>query len=199
MTRLIFLPLKLSNAIVTTLLRFLPLILLLVDFLPCTLTFARFKRILMTCATCSPKSNLICLSETRLKDSTDFRLVNLPSNKIVAKNSTTKAGGVAMYISKTLEYDVIQNYSIDHVDSEDLWIKLHFNSSETLLVCGFYRHPKLNFNDFANKIHISLSKVSADNLNCVLLGDANIDLKKTNTCNKTRSHSNMLSSNSFLV
>ena len=92
---------------------------------------------------------------------------------------------------------MIQNYSIDHVDCEDLWIKLHFNSSETLLVCVFYRHPKLNFNDFANKIHISLSKVSADNLNCVLLGDANIDLKKINTCNKTRSYSNMLSSNSF--
>ena len=102
-----------------------------------------------------------------------------------------------MYISETLEYDVIQNYSIDHVDCEDLWIKLHFYCSKTLLVCVFHRHPKLNFNDFANKIHISLSKVSADNLNCVLLGDANIDLKKINTCNKTRSYSNMLSSNSF--
>ena len=81
-----------------------------------------------------------------------------------------------MHISETLEYDVIQNYSIDHVDCEDLWIKLHFNSSATLLVCVFCRHPKLSFNDFANRIHISLSKVSADNLNCVLLGDANIDL-----------------------
>ena len=92
---------------------------------------------------------------------------------------------------------MIQNYSIDHVDCEDLWIKLHFNSSETLLVCVFYRHPKLNFNDFTNKIHISLSKVYADNLNCALLGDANIDLKKINTCNKTCSYLNMLSSNSF--
>ena len=119
--------------------------------------------------------NLICLNETRLKDSTDFRLVNLPRYKIVAKNSMTKAGGAAMYISETLEYDVIQNYSIDHVDCEDLWIKLHFNSNETLLVFVFYRHPKLNFNNFANKIHISLSQVSAGNLNCVLLGDPNID------------------------
>ena len=39
---------------------------------------------------------LICLREIRLKDSTDFRLVNLPRYKIVAKNSITKAGGVAM-------------------------------------------------------------------------------------------------------
>ena len=44
--------------------------------------------------------NLICLSETRLKDSTDFRLVSLPRYKIVAKNSMTKAGGVATYISE---------------------------------------------------------------------------------------------------
>ena len=36
--------------------------------------------------------NLICLSETCLKDSTDFRLVNLPTYKIVAKEFYNKSG-----------------------------------------------------------------------------------------------------------
>ena len=83
-----------------------------------------------------------------------------------------------MYVSETLEFVVIQNYSINDPNCEDLWIKLRFKNSETLLVCVIYRHPKANINDFFDILNNSLIKVAADNLNCVILGDVNIDLKK---------------------
>ena len=56
--------------------------------------------------------NLICLSETRLKDTSNLRLVNLARYNIVTKNSKANAGGVAMYVSETLENEVIQKLTI---------------------------------------------------------------------------------------
>ena len=107
--------------------------------------------------------NLICLSETRLKDTLNLRLVNLARHNIVTKNSKTNAGGVAMYVSETLEYEVIQKYSINDPNCEDLWVKLRFKNSETLLVCVIYRHPIANINDFFDKLNNSLTKIAADN------------------------------------
>ena len=78
-----------------------------------------------------------------------------------------------------------------------LWVNLRFKNSETLLVCVIYRHPKANINDFFDKLNNSLIKIAADNLNCVILGDVNIDLKTNEACGNTRSYLNMLNSNSF--
>ena len=50
---------------------------------------------------------------------------------------------------------------------------------------------------FFDKLHNSSIKVAADNLNCVVLGDVNIGLKKTEACGKTRRYLNMLNSNLF--
>ena len=141
--------------------------------------------------------NLICLSETRLKDTSNLRLVNQARYNIVTKNSKTNAGGVAMYVSETLKYEVIQNYSINDPNCKDLWVKLRFKNSETFLVCVIYRHPKANINDFFDKLNNSLIKIAADNLNCVVLGDVKIDLKTNEACSKARSYLIMLNSNSF--
>ena len=133
-------------------------------------------------------ANLICLSETRLKDTSNLRRINLARYNIVTKNSKTNAGGVAMYVSETLEYEVIQNYSINDPNCEDFWVKLRFKNSEALVVCVIYTHPKANINDFFDKLNNSLIKIAADNLNCAFLGDVNIDLKTNEACGKTRSY-----------
>ena len=83
-----------------------------------------------------------------------------------------------MYVSETLEFEVIQNYSFNDPNCEDLCIKLRFKISQTLLVCVVCRHPKANIYDFFDKLINSLIEVAADNLNCIILGDVNIDLKK---------------------
>ena len=67
--------------------------------------------------------NLICLSETRLKDTSSLRLVNPARYNIVTNNSKTNARGVAMYVSETLEFEMIQKYLINDPNCEDLWIK----------------------------------------------------------------------------
>ena len=46
-------------------------------------------------------------------------------------------------------------------------------------------------------VFLGLIKVAVDNLNCVILEDVNINLKKNEACGKTRSYLNMLNSNSF--
>ena len=122
--------------------------------------------------------NLICISEIRLKDTSNLRLVNVARYNIVTKSSKTHAGGIAMYVSETSEFEVVQNYSINDPNCEDLWIKLRFKNSETFLVCVLYRHPKANIYDFFDKLNNSFIIVAADNLNCVILVDVNIDLKK---------------------
>ena len=102
--------------------------------------------------------NLICLFETRLKDTSNLRLVNLAKYNIVTSNySKPNAAGVTMYVSETLEFKVVQNYSINDPNCEDFWIKLRFNNNETLLVCVIYRHPKANIYDFFDKLNNSLT------------------------------------------
>ena len=70
-----------------------------------------------------------------------------------------------MYVSETLEFEVIQNYFFNDLNCEDLWIKSRFKNSETLQVCFIYRHPKANIYDFFDKLNNSLIIVAADNLN----------------------------------
>ena len=94
--------------------------------------------------------NLIC--ETRLNDSSNTRLTNIPGYQLLHKNSKSKAGRVAMYIMEELNYELVETYSIYHEGCEDLWIKLRFDNGESLLVGVLYRHPKSNDDDFAVKL-----------------------------------------------
>ena len=67
---------------------------------------------------------LICLSETRLKESSNMRTLKIVGYKLVNANSITKSGGVAMSVSDHLDMKLANQFNIDCLGCEELWIKV---------------------------------------------------------------------------
>ena len=75
----------------------------------------------------------ICITKTHIKNQLLSNL-DLPNYSFVHVNSTTNAGGVAMYISDNLKYKVCENqYQLCH--SEALWVNI-IDQSDTSFVIG---------------------------------------------------------------
>ena len=106
--------------------------------------------------------NAICVSETRLNETFDTRLVILDGYEFIDHNSRSKAGGVAMYIAENLDFEIVDKYSINLDGCKNLWIKLRINNCETFIVCVICTHPKSNVESFIDKLELSLEKISRD-------------------------------------
>ena len=102
-----------------------------------------------------------------------------------------------MYIMEELKYELVETYSIYHEGCEDLWIKLRFVNGESLLVGVLYRHPKSNTHDFAVKLQNSLQKANEENLNCVIMGNVNINVAEDKISDEVGDYLQMLNINAF--
>ena len=112
-------------------------------------------------------------------------------------NSTTNAGGVAMYVSDYLDMELANQFNIDCPGCEELWIKVRLKTNFIFLTCVVYKHPKTSKDIFIDNLNRSLAKVNHEKLNCVVMGDINIDVQNSIICNKSRAYSDMLNSNAF--
>ena len=117
---------------------------------------------------------LICLSETRLKESSNMGILKIEGYKLVHANSTTNAGGVAVYVSDYLDMELANQYNIDCPGCEELWIKVRLKTNFIFLTCVVYKHPKTSKDIFIDYLNRSLAKVNHEKLNCVVMGDINI-------------------------
>ena len=61
---------------------------------------------------------IIAVSETKIK--TEFKLQQLNGCDFVQKDSSTKAGGVGMFISKSLNYEALENYDLHITDCKKM-------------------------------------------------------------------------------
>ena len=77
--------------------------------------------------------HIICLSEIRLNN-LPLTNIELPGYKLLHADSTTRAGGVAIYHSISLTVDIISNPDLDITGCENLWIKL--NCPDVITLCN---------------------------------------------------------------
>ena len=71
----------------------------------------------------STSPDIICLTETRfIKNPLIY--INIPGYQFVYANSTSLAGGVGIYVSAQIDFDVYAKNKLD-VNCEDLWISLN--------------------------------------------------------------------------
>ena len=143
--------------------------------------------------------DIICLSETRLKNQVPIN-VNIHGYNFVNANSPTNAGGVGMYVSSNINYSTTKSFEIDNDGYENIWIKIQNDAKLSLIIGAVYRHPNSNVNEFTKSLDVSLSKINQQHAKCVVLGDFNIDIMD----NSPRPHVknnyiNMLNSNTFQV
>ena len=132
--------------------------------------------------------NVIAITETKL--STKFSSV-LRGYKFEQSNSKTLAGGVGLLIGDSLDYQIINDYSLNVEECEELWAKVTLCYTE-IIFCVIYRHPIPKFSEFQSSLEYSLEKLNEQKSDGYFCGDFNIDLLKSNTNPSINNYSNNL-------
>ena len=97
-------------------------------------------------------------------------------------DTTTKAGGVAFYNKKTLDFQLINNVSIGMNSVEDLWIEIQ-TKSKPFLIRVIYRYPinlKPELEFFSTQLYNILTELHSKHNSFYVLGDFHINLMQTN-------------------
>ena len=70
--------------------------------------------------------DIIAISETKLQAKFNFCLNGY---NFIQNNSSTKAGGVGMFIKNHMNYTVTDEYNLNYFGCEEMWIKINMNHS----------------------------------------------------------------------
>ena len=120
----------------------------------------------------SRKPEIICFSETRTNEK-NIHSVALPGYSFY-RNSSTKTGGVGIYVVDSFYSQEITNLRLNLLGCEDVWIEVNLNDKTNLVVGTVYRHPQLNYLKFSQAFYNNLLKLKG-NKKFVVLGDFNVD------------------------
>ena len=146
------------------------------------------------------RPKIICLSESRINHK-PFINIELPDYKFVHIDSPTSAGGVAVYISSELRFNIFFNLRLDIDGCENIWLKLCHSD---LLLGVIYRHPRSNVKLFTNQLNKTLEQLKT--FKVYLIGDMNINLSpifdvsnNNSNVNSADEYVNMLASNGIFL
>ena len=122
------------------------------------------------------KFSVVGLSETWLSDNSN--LYSLPGyhNPVVNCRHNKTVGGVALYISSTLEYHVTPELNIMNQSLETVFVEVAIPGQSNLVIGVVYRPPQSNRDNFTDELQDLLSIPVMNNKKVCLLGDFNINL-----------------------
>ena len=145
--------------------------------------------------------DIIGISETRLHDEEPLVNINIEGYNFRHTPTTTRCGGVGMYIKKDYDFDIrtalLKSKSISNL-TETIFIELKRKGKKNLIVGSIYRHhcPITKFiSGYFRKALDMIIKQS--NKICALIGDFNVDLIKYETETNTGEFYDLLCSYSF--
>ena len=102
------------------------------------------------------RPHLIGLSETKIKHQPLLN-ISLPNYNFIHDALPTNAGGVGLYISDSLNYEILGTNSIHTSGCENLFIKLSNLTGKHLITIGvIYGHPKNNIAHFTDELSETL-------------------------------------------
>ena len=110
----------------------------------------------------SRKPEIICISETRTNDK-NIHSVALPGYSFYSNNSSSKAGGVGIYVVDSFSCQEITNLRLNLLGCEDVWIEVNLNDKTNLVVGTVYRHPQPNYLKFSQAFYNNLQCLEARN------------------------------------
>ena len=142
---------------------------------------------------------IIGLTETWLNDTNDD-LYKLDNYDFVNVNRTSKCGGgVGIYIKKGIQYKIRRDLNInDENIIESAFIEIISLQKKNIIIGVIDRPPNSNFNLFENEINKILSKTDKENKICYLMGDFNIDLLTSESCDFARRFLEQLLTSSYI-
>lgn len=125
----------------------------------------------------------MCLQESWLTENSDHNLFQLEDYNLINQPlDLSKHGGLVIYLHKDFHFKKLPNVKSN--TCENLFIEVSRpNGLKKVNICNLYRPPapsKASLNDFISDYDNILGKISSNNKHCVISGDFNIDLLKSN-------------------
>ena len=142
--------------------------------------------------------SIISLTETWLdnENCTDYKLDNF--NFVSTNRNKKKGGGVGMFISNDLNFKFRPDLDINEEGIiESLFIEIITTIGKNIIVGTLYRPPNGKFEIFETNLNKILSKVDKSNKVTYFMGDFNIDLLKSESCDFSNRFSEQFSTSSF--
>jgi hypothetical protein len=142
---------------------------------------------------------VIGLTETWLNDNNDD-LFELENYDFVNVNRCRKnGGGVGIFISNQMKYKSRKDLNLNYENTiESVFIELIIPSGKNIIIGVVYRPPNNKIDEFENKINEILGKMDKENKVCYLMGDFNIDLLKSESCDYTNRFLEVLFTSSYI-
>ena len=142
--------------------------------------------------------SIVVISETRLKN-LPLTNISMPGNSFVYVDSESNAGGVAAYISNSIQFQLQKKKQFYLHKYESIWLTA-YNNKTKCIVGIIYRHPTLTKIDkFLDNISACLSDSTSSNQTVYLAGDININFDNLNRTKLADNYVNILLSKGFLT
>jgi exonuclease III len=106
-------------------------------------------------------------------------VTNYQNMRYIGSNRTNKkGGGVGIYVSKQLQYNIRKDLKTDIEDR----IEISISTGKNIIVGLIYRPPNNKVEIFQNAVDAIIGKIDKENKVCYIMGDFNIDLLKLESC-----------------
>ena len=128
--------------------------------------------------------DIFCFSETFLNSSVEESCIRINGFKIERKDRTGKlSGGLVVYVSNNMHYR--RRADLELGDFECIWLEIKFLRNKPLLLNFTYRPPNSGQN-WIDVYENHLIQTENSNMEFILLGDFNINLSLSGTCNNSK-------------
>ena len=147
--------------------------------------------------------DVLCITETRLKNNPLIN-ISIPGYDFVQANTSSFAGGVGMYVSSKLNFEVIAENTLN-ANCEDISVCVKtIKTFKKILVASIYRHPCsdtalfVQFKQLYNRNPIctiqinKTAELDISNYNAYLLGDFNLNISMNKQSSVAQNHLDML-------
>ena len=116
---------------------------------------------------------ILCLNETRLDHTISDGEIEINGFNIVRKDRNRKGGGVAIYICKTINFEIWDDL-FDH-SKEMIWLEIKLPHFNPFMLACLYSPPSTSKSEYFSDITTNIDKVSRLGLDIMILGDLNDD------------------------
>ena len=143
--------------------------------------------------------NIIGLTETWLSNNDCEQYYKLEGYDYIGLNrETKKGGGVGIYIKEHINRKKREDLTTNIEDIiESVCIEICTTIGKNIIIAVIYRPPNNKIEIFENPMNDLLNKIDRENKICYLMGDFNIDLLQSETCDIANRFSEQLFTSSF--
>ena len=127
--------------------------------------------------------DVLTLSETHLSDLFDDSEISCDGYSIERKDRNRAGGGVATYVREDINYIARSDFSVENLETVVIEIKRPY--SRPVIIVNWYRPPNSNL-AILQSFETLLERIDVLNSECIILGDMNCDLLKTDKAPYTK-------------